>query len=205
MRKRLLVGSMVLLIGLFMGCNKKESSPKIKKDNHIRGVYVLVSPSKSEEKSTDKMYHFIEGIVNDLSAGDTLVVNTMQNEPAILALKKDYETAHIQRLNFKRKLKVLCDKGLSKATKTRASRYEEMEKQFTQLRADHKSLILLGNNALDMTKDSIVALGDVKVAFADVLQSDTTQVKKRIAWFNGATKQFKRVRNGKELESTLSF
>ncbi len=95
--------SFVLLIVsalFYLGCST--NAPTQSADH--RGVYLLFSPTKARLAKIDVIKDMFTYIINDMSPGDTLVIDSANHEPLQIELSKNPALAYEQKRAFRSNL-----------------------------------------------------------------------------------------------------
>ena len=177
--------SFVLLIVsafLYLGCST--NVPTQAQDH--RGVYLLFSPTKARLAKIDVIKDMFTYIINDMSPGDTLVIDSANHEPLQIELSKNPALAYEQKRAFRSNLDLFLKQ--IKPTKTcqidnalvRAKEY------LSKKHIKHRSILLCSD--AKVLKRRVRQLDGITISllnFIDQKTLDISKIAKKIKKANG--------------------
>ncbi len=167
-----------------------------------RGVYLLFSPTKERLAKLDQLQEMFEYIINDLSPGDEIIVDS--NEQAFtVAFSKDPAQADQQKRSFRRQLKAYIAK-LKPALACSVDNAIERAKEYLEKdQIRHKSIILCSSSKpLERAIDELDGYTVSLLNFIDQKIHDVTQLKERIEEADG---EFVLASKLKDLDRVLAY
>ncbi|MDH5464908.1 MAG: hypothetical protein OEW60_04715 [Thiovulaceae bacterium] len=184
---------------LFWGCSTNVAS--YEKEN--RGVYLLFSPTKERLAKMDVIKDMFTYIINDMSPGDTLVVDSAGYDPLRIELSKNPELAYKQKRAFRSSLDLFLKQ--LKPTKTcQIDNALARAKEYLSKKAIKHRSILLCSDA-KVLKRRVRELDGMTVSLLNFIDEKKLDLQKLVQKIEGANGKLIVAAQLSDLDKALSY